>query len=112
VKIISGLCLAVFLGLTAAACGGDGKDTAQSITTPTVVPSTKAPAAPAGADKVVYHDGVLGNDVTTKTLPKIIAAVPAKLTCADILRGGKALGNTYPNGEEFFLARCEEVPRK
>jgi hypothetical protein len=34
------------------------------------------------------------------------------LTCEEILTGGKALGNTYPNGEDFFLQRCKEVPRK
>jgi hypothetical protein len=55
-------------------------------------------------------DAVAGN-VPVKTLRTVIAQMPAQLTCDEILSGGKA-GNTYPNGEDFFLQRCKKVPRK
>lgn len=65
-----------------------------------------------GAGLVRPETGSHSNDVTVKSFPTIIGAMPAKLTCEDILEGGKVLGNTYPNGEDFFLQSCKQVPRK
>lgn len=114
--MIFGFGLALLVALGASACGGDGgKDVAKSAPPTTTAPQTSAaatPSAAAAADKVVYHDALVGNDVTVKNFPTIAGAVPAKLTCKDLLRGGKILGNTYPNGEDFFLQLCEQVPRK
>jgi hypothetical protein len=113
--MIFGFGLALLVALGASACGGDGgKDVAKSAPPTTTAPQTSAAATPsaAAADKVVYHDALVGNDVTVKNFPTITGAVPAKLTCKDLLRGGKILGNTYPNGEDFYLQLCKQVPRK
>jgi hypothetical protein len=115
--MIFGFGLALLVALGASACGGDGgKDVAKSAPPTTTAPQTSAAAAPSAAadddDKVVYHDALVGNDVTVKKFPTIIGAMPAKLTCKDLLKGGKILGNTYPNGEDFYLQLCKQVPRK
>ncbi|MGI5232822.1 hypothetical protein [Actinoallomurus sp. CA-142502] len=108
-----GFGLVFFVVLGASACGGDGGEKAAENTPPTTTaPRTSAATGPSADEKVVYHDALAGNDVTMKTFPAIIGAMPAKLTCEDILRGGKVLGNTYPNGEDFFLRSCKQVPRK
>jgi hypothetical protein len=114
VKILVGLGLAILVTVTATACGGDDKkkDTAASAPATIATPGTSAAASPAGEDKIVYHDAAVGNDVTVKTLQTVIGQLPKELTCAEILTGGKALGNTYPNGEDFFLQSCKAVPRK
>jgi hypothetical protein len=113
VKRIVGLALAVFITMTATACGGDSKkkDAAESAPA-SATASHSAATGPADEEKIVYHDAVVGNDVTVKTLRKVIAQMPKGMTCEEILTGGKALGNTYPNGEDLFLRVCKEVPRK
>jgi hypothetical protein len=101
------------LAFTATACGSNGTKNEVSQSTPaaTAAAPTSAAASPANDDKIVYHDAVAGNDVTAKAFRTVIGQIPKQLTCDEILTGGKVLGNTYPNGEDFFLQRCKEVPR-
>jgi hypothetical protein len=102
------------LAFTTIACGSNGtkNEVPQSAPATTAAAPTSAAASPANDEKVVYHDAVVGNDVTVETFRTVIGQMPKQLTCADILTGGKMLGNTYPNGEDFFLQRCKEVSRK
>jgi hypothetical protein len=113
VKIPVRLSLAMFITFTAIACGGPNKmkEAAQSVPATTAAPHTSVTASPATDEKIVYHDAAAGNDVTVKTFRTVIGQMPKQLTCDEILTAGKALGNTYPNGEDFFLQRCKEVPR-
>ena len=114
VKICLGLSLAMLITLTATACAGQGKknEVAQSAPATPAAEPTGVAASPADDEKIVYHDALVGNDVTTKTFRTIIGQMPKQLTCAELLTGGKVLGNTYPNGEDFYLRLCNEVPRK
>ena len=114
VKRCVGLSLAMSLVFAATACGDNStkNELSQRAPATTAAAPTSAAASPASDEKIVYHDAVVGNDVTVKTFRTVIGQMPKQLTCADILTGGKMLGNTYPNGEDFFLQRCKEVSRK
>ncbi|HZE30008.1 MAG TPA: hypothetical protein VE198_01070 [Actinoallomurus sp.] len=103
----------MFITFTATACGGPDKmrEVAESAPVATAAPHTGATASPADDEKIAYHDAAVGNDVTVKALRTVIGQMPKQLTCDELLTAGKALGNTYPSGEDFFLQRCREVPR-
>jgi hypothetical protein len=101
------------LAVAVAACGSNGtnNEVFQSAPATTAAPPTSAAASPANDDEIVYHDAAAGNDVSAKDFRTVIGQMPKQLTCDEILAGGKELGNTYPNGEDFFLQRCKEAPR-
>jgi hypothetical protein len=112
-KIVVGLSLAILLTTTATACGGGSKDKAAAESTTSSPIAAQSPTTgPEGEDKVVYHDAFVGNDVTVAKLRTVVAQMPKSMSCEELLTGAKAMGNTYPNGEELYLRICKEVPRK
>ncbi|MBO2446379.1 hypothetical protein J4573_04705 [Actinomadura barringtoniae] len=95
-----------------AGCGGssDGKSTSGSPVSSGTIVARVSPSSPA-QELVVYHDEAAGNDVTVAALRKVISQMPKSLSCDDLLKGGKLMGNTYPNGEALYLKVCNTVRR-